>query len=186
MDIQLERIERKDNPSNSMKHYSSFNLESRNFDYFFDKTSKDFYCNICSYKSKHKSNTIKHVRTHSGFKPYKCETCNSSFAQLVNLKTHMRTHTGKKPYECDLCNFFLSYSSNLKVHMRTHTGEKPYECGICNSSFTCSSSLKKHMCTHTGVKPTTDRGDKERCYDPEESLIHEGLSIIAVPMEVRV
>ena len=42
-----------------------------------------------------------------------------------NIHRHMRTHSGKKPYQFTYCEKVLSHKCNLVSHMRTHTGEKP-------------------------------------------------------------
>jgi uncharacterized Zn-finger protein len=48
------------------------------------------------------SNLHRHIRTHTGDKPYKRHICGKRFSENGNLQTHNRTHTGDKPYKCDI------------------------------------------------------------------------------------
>ncbi|XP_075161272.1 uncharacterized protein LOC142234075 [Haematobia irritans] len=52
-----------------------------------------YQCPKCWKYFKAKSPLNKHMRTHSGSKPYKCNVCPKSFADASNLKSHKRLHT---------------------------------------------------------------------------------------------
>ena len=156
MDIQLERIQTKDNAPNSMKLYSSSNRESQAIDFFFDEITREFCCNTCSFKSKHKYGMNRHLRTH--FKPYECEIYKSSFARSDQLKSRKSTHTRTKPHKCEVCDSSYANFSALKIHMRMHTGERPYKCNVCSSSFSESTKVKIHMRTHTGCSEVYIKG----------------------------
>ncbi|KAL0169573.1 hypothetical protein M9458_034169, partial [Cirrhinus mrigala] len=88
----------------------------------------------------------RHMKTHSGEKPYKCPQCNYASAHFDNLKRHHRVHTGEKPYKCRVCDYACGNLANLKRHERIHSGAKPFH---CNQSM----NLKRHMLRHTGEKP---------------------------------
>lgn len=116
-------------------------------------TDKVFKCSKCDKSFSCNAKLERHMRVHSGVKPYTCEYCGKSFAYSTSCRRHERTHVEGKPFKCSHCQKAFSDSTNMKAHIRIHTGEKPYRCTICGREFSHSSSLKSHHRTHTGEKP---------------------------------
>jgi len=101
-------------------------------------------------KAKRSSPTDGRSRTPPSERPYACpvETCPRRFSRSDELTRHMRTHTGQKPFQCRICMRNFSRSDHLTTHIRTHTGEKPFACETCGRRFARSDERRRHMKIH--------------------------------------
>lgn len=55
------------------------------------------------------------------FPSYMCKFCGKGFYYPSSLEKHIRTHTGEKPFKCPQCPYSASQKSHVKTHiMRRH------------------------------------------------------------------
>uniref|UniRef100_UPI00358F8EAA early growth response protein 3-like n=1 Tax=Myxine glutinosa TaxID=7769 RepID=UPI00358F8EAA len=83
-------------------------------------------------------------------RPYPCpaEGCDRRFSRSDELTRHLRIHTGQRPFACRICMRAFSRSDHLTTHVRTHTGEKPFACDVCGRRFARSDERKRHARVH--------------------------------------
>jgi len=111
----------------------------------------------CSTKSTRRGNGQCKTPPHE--RPYACpvETCERRFSRSDELTRHIRIHTGQKPFQCKICLRAFSRSDHLTTHVRTHTGEKPFSCDVCGRKFARSDEKKRHSKVHIKQRVKKER-----------------------------
>ncbi|XP_034016992.1 zinc finger protein 40 [Thalassophryne amazonica] len=104
---------------------------------------------------------------------YVCEYCNRACAKPSVLLKHIRSHTGERPYPCITCGFSFKTKSNLYKHKKSHA--HAIKLGLIARSESGGGSLSqesdKTVGTHSEAEESgdSDEDGSTADIDPESS-----------------
>ena len=107
-----------------------------------DAFSLRHQCPRCPRGFLHVENYLCHLKMHELFL---CLQCGKTLTQKKSLNRHIRGHTGIRPFQCSVCLKTFAAKSTLQDHLNIHSGDRPYKCHCCDMDFKHKSALKKHL-----------------------------------------
>ena len=104
-----------------------------------------FECNVCRAYFPFKSQLEHHMVSHHETREYRClePFCEKEFTHKSDLVKHKRTHSGVM-YKCSKCEYSNSDERNYNQHLRKHTDLTPFQCKQCGECFKYTMQLKCH------------------------------------------
>uniref|UniRef100_W5LX11 HIVEP zinc finger 2a n=1 Tax=Lepisosteus oculatus TaxID=7918 RepID=W5LX11_LEPOC len=103
---------------------------------------------------------------------YICHYCGRACAKPSVLKKHIRSHTGERPYPCVPCGFSFKTKSNLYKHRKSHA--HAIKAGLVPFSELAATRPDMDQASSVGEAEVHSDGDQSTDTDEETALCVEG------------
>ncbi|EEC13276.1 zinc finger, C2H2 type, putative, partial [Ixodes scapularis] len=128
-------------------------------------------CAVCGKAFARNSDRNRHVKIHTGVRPFQCDVCSRKFRQSWHLQLSLmppadpqaefdnipaypqaESYTAHPLYTlqpiCAVCGKAFARNSDRNRHVKIHTGVRPFQCDVCSRKFRQSWHLQYHRSTH--------------------------------------
>ncbi|XP_072267799.1 zinc finger protein 40 isoform X2 [Pyxicephalus adspersus] len=115
---------------------------------------------------------------------YICEYCNRACAKPSVLLKHIRSHTGERPYPCVTCGFSFKTKSNLYKHKKSHAHAIKLGLGLRTDSGGMLLSQDSEKALFISSDPD-ESGESDEEYTSEERQEDQTVSSMEFPENVK-
>ena len=103
---------------------------------------------IDKFKGDKENSEMGHEAELESKRKFQCVHCGSRFIRVTHLQRHLRIHTGDKPYACHICRRRFSRSDYRAAHVLSHRREKVHYCCVCGQAYHDLTTFTNHCYSH--------------------------------------